>query len=125
MQQGSHSDSIERSKIFIQANAKIIQHLETSSITTSKGNSLGRKEKATIRNKKVSMRKFISKDKDDIKVENNPLTNMISKLAVMRREDKCETLKMHLKIRESQPKTILYTHRWPYANLMATANQRL
>ena len=44
------------------------------------------------------MRKLTGKDKDNIKVENHPLTNMISKLAGMRRgEDKCRKIKMHLK----------------------------
>ena len=44
------------------------------------------------------MRKLTGKDKDNIKVENHPLTNMISKLASMRRgEDKYRTLKMHLR----------------------------
>ena len=71
------------------------------------------------------MRKLTSKDKDNIKVENHPLTNMVTKLARMRREDKCRTLKIHLKIREPQPKTIQYTHRGSYPNLMGTTNQNL
>ena len=42
------------------------------------------------------MRKLTGKDKDNIKVENHPLTNMLSNLAGMRRGDnKCRTLKMH------------------------------
>ena len=72
------------------------------------------------------MRKLTGKDKDDIKVEKHPLTNMISKLAGMRRgEDKCRTLKVHSKLREPQPKRILYTHRWSYPNLIGSTNQKL
>ena len=67
------------------------------------------------------MRKLV---KTKIKVENHPLTNMVSKLASMRREDKCRTLQMHLKIREPQPKTILYTQRWSYTNLMESTNKK-
>ena len=45
------------------------------------------------------MKKLIDKGKDNLKVGNHPLSN-ISKLASMRRgEDKCRTLKMHLKLR--------------------------
>ena len=45
------------------------------------------------------MKKLIGKGKDKIKVGNHPLTNMMSKLASMRRrEDKCRTLKIHLKL---------------------------
>mgnify|MGYP002477316433 CR=1 FL=1 len=68
--------------------------------------SLGRKEKATIINKKISNEKLTGKAKDNIKIENNPLTN-ISKIANMRGEDKCRTLKIHLKISEPQSQTIL------------------
>ena len=47
------------------------------------------------------MKKLTGKGKDNLKVVNHPLTNMISKLASMRRgEDKCRTLKMHLKLRK-------------------------
>ena len=71
------------------------------------------------------MRKLTGKDKNNMNVENHPLTNMISKLASMRREDKCRTLKMLQKIRESQLKTILYTHSLSYPNLIGTKNQKL
>ena len=66
------------------------------------------------------MRKLTGKGKDSIKVGNHSLTNfdMISKLASMRRgEDKCRTLTMHLKLRDQEPKTILYIYRWLYQNL--------
>ena len=56
------------------------------------------------------MRKLTGKWEDNIKVGNHPLTNMLSKLARMRRgEDKGRTLKIHLKLRDKQPKQILYT----------------
>ena len=45
------------------------------------------------------MKKLTGNGKDNLKVGNHPLTNMISKLASMRRgEDKCRMLKMHLKL---------------------------
>ena len=34
-----------------------------------------------------------------------------------------QTLKMNLKLRELQPKTILYTYRWLHPNLKGTTNQ--
>ena len=43
------------------------------------------------------MRKHTGKDKDNIKVENHPLTKMISKITNLRIEDKCKALKMHPK----------------------------
>ena len=56
------------------------------------------------------MKKLTGKGKDDIKVENHTLTNMISKVASMRRgEDKRRTLKTHLKLRDQQAETILHT----------------
>ena len=46
------------------------------------------------------MKKLTGKGKDNFKVGNHPLTDMISKPASMRRgENKCRTLKMHLKLR--------------------------
>ena len=46
------------------------------------------------------MGELTGKGKDNIKVGNQRLPNMISKLASMSREDKCRTLKMHLKLRD-------------------------
>ena len=70
------------------------------------------------------MKKLTGKGKDNIKVGNHPLTNMISKLASMRRgEDKCRTLKMHLKLRDQQPEIILHTYRWLYQTIMGTTNK--
>ena len=52
------------------------------------------------------------------------MTNIITKVASMRRrEDKFRTLKMHLKLRDQQPETILHTYRWLYQNIMGTTNQ--
>ena len=57
-------------------------------------------EKPQLETRKFQMRKLTGKDKDNIKVENYPLTSMILKLASMRGgENKCRTLKMHLKTR--------------------------
>ena len=49
---------------------------------------------------------------------------MISKLASLRRgEDKFRTLKMHLKLRDQQPETILHTYTWLYQTIMGNTNQ--
>ena len=46
------------------------------------------------------MKKLTGKGKDNLKVGNHPVANRISKLASMRRgEDKCRTVKIHLKLR--------------------------
>ena len=56
------------------------------------------------------MKKLTGKGKDNLKVGNHPFTNMVSKLASMRGgEDKCRTLKMHLKLRDQQAETIRHT----------------
>ena len=60
-----------------------------------------------LETRKFQKRKISGKDKDNIKLENHPLTKMISKLADMRKgEDKGRILKMHSKTRESQTKII-------------------
>ena len=60
-----------------------------------------------LETRKFQKRNISGKDKDKKKVENYPLVKIISKLADMRRgEDKCRTLKMHLKLRERQNKII-------------------
>ena len=47
------------------------------------------------------MKNLIGKGKDNIQVGNHPLTNTISKPAIMRRgEDKCRRLKIYLKLSE-------------------------
>ena len=52
------------------------------------------------------MGKLTIKSKHTVKVGNYPLTNMISKQAIMRRgEYKCRILEMHLKLRDQQLKT--------------------
>ena len=71
------------------------------------------------------MGKLTGKGKHKIKVRNHPFTNMMSKLASMTRgEYKCRTLKMHLKLKERQSKTILYIYRLLYQNLMQITNQK-
>ena len=70
------------------------------------------------------MRKLTGKGKDNIKVGNHSLINMISKLASMRRvEDKCRTMKILLKLRDQQAETILYTYSLIYQNIRGTTNQ--
>ena len=55
------------------------------------------------------MRKLTGKGQDNINVQNHLLTNTMSKLASIKRgEDTCRTVKVHLKLREQQPKTIMY-----------------
>ena len=72
-------------KFYRQAKAKRIQHHQTIFTTNPKGISLGGKEKATTRNKKIMNGKAPSKGKHTLKVGNHPHTNMISKPAIMRR----------------------------------------
>ena len=55
------------------------------------------------------MRKLTGKGQGNINVQNHLLTNMMSKLASIKRgEDTSRTVKVHLKLREHQPKTIMY-----------------
>ena len=57
------------------------------------------------------MGKLTGKGKHTLKVGNHPLTNMITKPAMVRRgEYKCRMLKMHSKLRDHQLKTILHTY---------------
>ena len=48
-QQGSHSDSMEKSKALRTAKAKRIQHQQTTFTTNTKGSSLGRKETINLK----------------------------------------------------------------------------
>ena len=69
------------------------------------------------------MEKLTGKGKHTVKVGNRPHTNMISKSSIVRRgEHKCRILKMHLKLKDQQLKTILFIYRLLYQNLMVTAN---
>ena len=71
------------------------------------------------------MGKLTNKDKHTVKAGNHPHTNMISKPVNMRGgEYKCSILEMHFKLRDQQCKTILYTYRLLYQNLMVTANEK-
>ena len=49
---------------------------------------------------------------------------MISKAAIMREESTNRILEMHLKLRDQQLKTIMYSYRILYQNLMVTTNQK-
>ena len=61
------------------------------------------------------MKKLTGKGKHNIKVGHHPLTNKVSKLASTGRgEDKCRTMKIHLKLRDQQSKPILYIYRLLY-----------
>ena len=107
-------------KPYRQAKAKRIQPLQISSTSTSKGTFLSRKGKATIKNKNIkNENELTGKGKDNLKVGNNPLTNMLSKLASMRRgEHKCRTLKIHWKLKDQPAEIILQNYRWIYQNTM-------
>ena len=71
------------------------------------------------------MEKLTSKGKQKVKVGNHLNTDMISKLAIVRRgEHKCRILEMHLKVKDQQLKTILFTYRLLYQNLIITANEK-
>ena len=55
------------------------------------------------------MKTFTGKHKGNIKVGNHPLSNMLSTVASMgREEDQWRTLKMNLKLRDQQPEAILH-----------------
>ena len=76
-----------------------------------------------LKTRKLCMRKLNGKGK--YKSRQSPVTNMISKLANVRRgEDKCRTLNMILKFRGQQPKTIPYIYRLLYQNPKGTTNQK-
>ena len=57
------------------------------------------------RNNKIKRAKS-SPGKPNIKEENHPQTNVISKPAIVKREYKCKILLTHLKLRDEQLKTI-------------------
>ena len=70
------------------------------------------------------MGKLTSKGKHTVKVGNHSHTSIISKPVIMRRDYKCRTFGMHLKLRDQQLKTIMYIYRLIYQNLMVTANKK-
>ena len=71
------------------------------------------------------MEKLTGKGKHTIKVGNHPHTNVISKPVIkIGGEDKCRIFEMHLKLRDQQLKTIMYTYRLLYQNLMVTATEK-
>ena len=108
-------------KLYRQTKAKGIQHHKTSVMTNAKGTSLSGKEKATARNKKItkwesslvkqtySKGRKSSTHKYDIKTSNCEIL-----------WHKCWIAEMQLKLRDQQPKTIMYTYRLLYQNLMVT-----
>ena len=50
--------------------------------------------------------------------------NKRKKTAIMRGKYKCKILKMHLKLRDQQPKAILYIQILLYQNVMGRENQK-
>ena len=56
------------------------------------------------------MRKLTGKGKDKIKIENPPLTNMISKLASMRREGQMQNIENAFEIKRPATKRTSITH---------------
>ena len=83
------------------------------------------KKRPQLETIKLQRRKLTGKCKHKINVGNHPLKNMISKLASMRRgEDKGRILKIHLKLRDQQSKSIPYLYRLLYPNLTGTANEK-
>ena len=70
------------------------------------------------------MGKLSRKGKHTVKVGNHPHTNMVSKPAIVRRDYKYRIMKMHLKLRNKQLKTILHICRMLYQNLVGTTNQK-
>ena len=98
----------ERSKSFI--DKQKLREFSTSKPTLQLLNELPDAEKAKPQfEKRILNEKLTGKGKDNLKLGNHLLTNMISKLASMRREDKCRTLKIHLKLRDQQAEIILHT----------------
>ena len=72
------------------------------------------------------MGKFTGKGNYTVKAGNHPHTNMIPKPVTVRGgEYKCRIFKMHLKLRDQQLKTIMYTYRLLYQNIMVTTNKKI
>ena len=78
-------------KLHRQTKAKRIQHLQTSSTSATKGTSLSRKGKDTIRNRNIKNKDTQIKGKDNLKVGNHSLTNVIYKLASKKNQAKHNT----------------------------------
>ena len=71
------------------------------------------------------MGKLTSKGKHKVIVGNHPHTDMISELATMRSgEYKGRKWELHLKLKDQQLKTTLYTYGLLYQNIMGTANEK-
>ena len=68
------------------------------------------KKRSQLETRKLLTVKINSKGKHKVKVGNHTQTNMISKPGIMRREDKCRILKLYLKLKDQQFKTISYIY---------------
>ena len=83
------------------------------------------KKRPQLEIRKLQMEKLTDKGKHTVKAGSHLHTNMISKPATVRRgEHKCRILKMHLKLKEQELKTILFIYRLLFQNLTITANQK-
>ena len=69
------------------------------------------------------MGKLTRKGKHIVKVEYHLYKNMISRPVIIWEECQSRIFEMHLKLRDLQLKTIMYTCRLLYQNLMVTANE--
>ena len=71
------------------------------------------------------MRKFTGKAKHTVKVGKHSHVNMVSRSAIMRRENfRCRILGTHLKLSDQQLKTILCIYKLLRQNLKVTPNQK-
>ena len=92
-------------KLYKQAKARRLKHHQCSLTTNGKGISLGGKEKATSRNKKIMKGKLTGKGKQTLQV-GRQLSTHKSTAMVRRGEYKCRMLEMHLKLRDQQLKLV-------------------
>lgn len=115
-------------KLYRQATALRIWHHQTSFTTNAKGNSVGGKEKATIRIGKQKMDKLTNKGKHIEKVGSHPHKNILSKPVIMKGwEYKCRIFEIHLKLEISNVKqwcVCLCVYILLYQNLMEMTNQK-
>ena len=86
-----------------------------------------KKKRSKLETTKLQMGKLIHKGKYTVKAGHHPHTNMISKQAIMGREEEVQSriLEMQLKLRDQQLKTVLYVCILPSQNLMGTTNKKI
>jgi len=70
------------------------------------------KKRPRLERRKSQMEKLTSKGKHTVKIQNHPHTNIILKPEIVRRgEHKCRILKIHLKLKDQELKTVLFIYR--------------